>query len=209
LEAQSILHWSDLRTVPANSYEVFEVMSRESGARLQFYAAQSEIHFYTWGERQCCLERGSTSATLLNDSNLQLEIGDVLVFEEVLGPVTGNPADADPTRRHAVRLTEVTAGEDGLSRQPIIEIKWAAEDALPFPFCISAIGEAPDCKYLENISVARGNLVLVDHGKTIGPEDLGPGADAANASGLRMRRSSERRANSPRPVSSELCRRFR
>ena len=173
LEAQSILHWSDLRTVPANSYEVFEVMSRESGARLQFYAAQSEIHFYTWGERQCCLERGSTSATLLNDSNLQLEIGDVLAFEEVLGPVTGNPADADPTRRHAVRLTEVTAGEDGLSRQPIIEIKWAAEDALPFPFCISAIGEAPDCKYLENISVARGNLVLVDHGKTIGPEDLG------------------------------------
>ena len=114
LEAQSILHWSDLRTVPANSYEVFEVMSRESGAQLQFYAAQSEIHFYTWGERQCCLERGSTSATLLNDSNLQLEIGDVLIFEEVLGPVTGNPADADPTRRHAVRLTEVTAGEDRL-----------------------------------------------------------------------------------------------
>ncbi len=91
----------------------------------------------------------------------------------MLGPVTGNPADADPSRRHAVRLTKVTPGEDTLSKQPIIEIEWAAEDALPFPFCISAIGEAPDCKYLENISVARGNVILVDHGKTTGPEDLG------------------------------------
>ncbi len=63
LRAQSILNWSDLRSVPANSYEVFEVMSRESGAQLQFYAAHSEIHFYTWGEKECCLERGSTSAT--------------------------------------------------------------------------------------------------------------------------------------------------
>ena len=104
---------------------------------------------------------------------LQLKAGDVLIFEEVLGPITGNPADADPARRHAVRLTKVTPGEDALYQQPIVEIEWAAEDALPFPFCISAIGEAPDCKYLENISVARGNVILVDHGRTIDPEDLG------------------------------------
>lgn len=104
---------------------------------------------------------------------LQLQAGDVLIFEEVLGPVTGNPADADPARRHAVRLTRVTGGRDPLYDQPIVEIEWAAEDALPFPFCLSAIGEAPECRYLENISVARGNVVLVDHGKTVGPEDLG------------------------------------
>ena len=97
----------------------------------------------------------------------------MLIFEEVLGPVTGNPADADPLRRHAVRLTKVTPGEDALYKQPIVEIQWAAADALPFPFCISAIGEAPECKYLENISVARGNVILVDHGRTVGPEKLG------------------------------------
>src|SRR5262249_29692522 len=158
-------------------YEVFEVMPLESGAQIQFYAAHSEIYFYTWGEKECCLERGSTSATLVDgsvetnpppappsdqpelkiavnessgDQKLQLNVGDVLIFEEVLGPVTGNPADADPSRRHAVRLTKVTPGEDALYKQPIVQIEWAAEDALPFPFCISAIGEAPECKYLEN-----------------------------------------------------------
>jgi hypothetical protein len=199
LAGKIILSWDDLRTVPAQAYEVFQPLPLAGAEQLQFYAAHSEIHFYTWGEKECCLERGSTSATLIDswpekeaptpspdqpeleitanqsigDQKLQLKAGDVLIFEEVLGPVTGNPADADPLRRHAVRLTNVTPGEDALYKQPIVEIEWAAEDALPFPFCISAIGEALGCKYLENISVARGNVVLVDHGKTIGPEDLG------------------------------------
>jgi hypothetical protein len=195
LTAKSILNWSDLRNVPANTYEVFRPMALAGEAQLEFYAAHSEIHFYTWGEKECCLERGSTSATLVDGSTeptaqtsedqpelkiqsartqkRQLQAGDVLIFEEVLGPVTGNPADADPARRHAVRLTKVTPGEDALYQQPILEIEWAAEDALPFPFCISAIGEAPECKYLENISVARGNVILVDHGRTTSPEELG------------------------------------
>jgi len=199
LAGKIILNWDELTNVPASAYEVFEVMPLENGGQIQFYAAHSEIHFYTWGEKECCLERGSTSATLVDgpetkappappsqdqpelkimatqsgQQKLQLKVGDVLIFEEILGPVTGNPADADPSRRHVVRLTKVTPGEDALYKQPIIEIEWAVEDALPFPFCISAIGEAPDCKYLENISVARCNVALVDHGRTVGPEKLG------------------------------------
>ncbi|HEX4696954.1 MAG TPA: putative baseplate assembly protein [Candidatus Udaeobacter sp.] len=195
LTGKIILNRDDLRSVPARAYEVFEAMPLESEAQIQVYAAHSEIHFYTWGEKECCLERGSTSATLVDGSTepaaqisadqpelkihsprkqkLQLKPGDVLIFEEVLAPITGNPADADPSHRHAVRLTKVTPGEDALYKQPLVEIEWAAEDALPFPFCLSAIGEAPECKYLENISVARGNAILVDHGKTVGPEDLG------------------------------------
>ena len=200
LAGKNILNWDDVRNVPASAYEVFEAMPLENETQLQLYAAHSEIHFYTWGEKECCLEGGSTSATLVDraadekpptppspdqpelkitaaqsprKNKLQLKPGDVLIFEEVLGPVTGNPADADPARRHAVRLTSVTPGRDKLYKQPIVEIEWAAEDALPFPFCISAIGEAPECRYLEDISVARGNVILVDHGRTIGPEDLG------------------------------------
>jgi len=201
LLGKNILNWTDLSNVPAQSYEVFEPLVADRDKPIQFYAAHSEIHFYTWGEKECCLERGSTSATLIDGSvetkpppappspdqpelkivanesareqKLQLKVGDVLIFEEVIGPVTGNPADANPSRRHAVRVTKVTPREDALYKQPIVEIEWAAEDALPFPFCISAIGEAPECKYLENISVARGNVILVDHGRTVGPEDLG------------------------------------
>ena len=43
--------------------------------------------------------------------------------------------------------------------------------------CISTIGPAPDCDYLEPVSVARGNVVLVDHGCTQPPEPLGPVPD--------------------------------
>ena len=111
---------------------------------------------------------------------LKLQPGDVLIFEEVLGPITGLAADADPMRRHAVRITKVTPGEDQLRKTkdgdptPYLEIEWGPEDALPFTFCVSAIGSAPDCDYLENVSVARGNVILCDHGQTQNPEDFGP-----------------------------------
>jgi hypothetical protein len=124
-----------------------------------------------------------------------------LIFEEVLGPITGNPADADPSRRHAVRLTKVTPGEDALYKQPLVEIEWADEDALPFPFCISAIGEAPECKYLET-SVAR-QRILVDHGKP-SARKTSDRSDGEHSSNLRMRRSSWRYSNCRRILSPGL-----
>ena len=98
-----------------------------------------------------------------------LKVGDILIFEEVLGPKTGNPSDADPTHRQAVRLTKVTPGTDPLYGMqpygtPIVEIEWASEDALTFTLCISSQQPAPDCGCMENVSVARGNVILVDNG---------------------------------------------
>lgn len=208
---QNVLNWTALRDVAATAYEVFEPVDRVTPIKL--YKAHNEIRFHTWGDTSCCLERGSTSATLIDawvagaanptpnkkkpkqkkqnayeqyeepepakERALKLKPGDVLIFEEVLGPITGLAADADPARRHAVRLTKVTPGEDPLLRTqddqptPYLRVEWGHEDALPFTLCISAVGAAPACRYLENISVARGNLVLVDHGKTVDPEDLG------------------------------------
>jgi len=111
---------------------------------------------------------------------LHLEVGNILIFEEVKGPGTGNPSDADPTHRWAVRLTKVTAGldllittEDGRPT-PIVEVQWAPEDALPFPFCISTRRPAPHCDMMSCISVAHGNVVVVDHGRTVDPcEEIG------------------------------------
>jgi hypothetical protein len=103
---------------------------------------------------------------------LQLKAGDVLIFEEIVGPTTGVLSDADPTHRQAVRLTKVTAAVDPLYHpysadfgQPILEIEWSFEDALTFPLCISSKSQ-PACTILEPVSVARGNVVLVDHGVT-------------------------------------------
>ncbi len=108
------------------------------------------------------------------ERKLHLRVGDVLIFEEVLGPKTGNPADADPTHRHAVRLTRVESGVDKLNNIPVVEIEWGVEDALPFPLCLSDRGSPDlDCQLLENISVARGNVILVDYGQTE-EEDLDP-----------------------------------
>ena len=50
----------------------------------------------------------------------------------------------------------------------IVEIEWNDEDALTFPLCISSrTDEEHGEKYLGNtVSVARGNIVLCDHGLT-------------------------------------------
>jgi hypothetical protein len=95
----------------------------------------------------------------------------VLIFEEVIGPKTGAPADADPQRRHAVRLTRVWSVIDPLHPDlALTGIRWNDADALPFPLCLSVMGPPPDCEILTDVSVARGNLVLVDHGLHVDEE---------------------------------------
>ena len=158
--------------------ETFETMHA-----VTLYEAHNELNFYTWGDRECCLPKGATGATLQKKLD-NLEPGQFMILEEVLGPRTGAPGDADPKHRHAVRLTKVTPTEDPLGgrfEEPpnddpidITEIEWHPEDALPFPLCVSATtdeehGEA----YVGDVSVARGNVVLADHGLSIEDESLG------------------------------------
>ena len=169
-----VLKPEHLRGIPRSHYEIFKPLVADSSKTIQLYAAHNEIRFYTWGDAECCLPKGATRATLLNDnSKLYLHTGNILIFEEVIGPQTGNPADADPIHRCAVRLTKVEAGEDPLYEPPIpvVEIEWAIEDALPFVLCLSSTPpptlDKPECVLVENVSIARGNVILVDHGRTI------------------------------------------
>lgn len=139
----------------------------------------NDFTFYTWGDERCCLPTGATAATLSGHWP-DLAKGDVLVFQEITGPLTGAPEDADPAHRHAVRLTHARA-EDGGSRltdpldgTEITEIRWHADDALPFPLCLSSVtDEGPDSVALNDVSIALGNIVLVDHGRPIEAEALG------------------------------------
>lgn len=223
----TILQVSDLRNLSSRQYEVFEPMVAADQSQKMLYKAQNKICFYTWGDRQCCLPKGTTSATLRDEWEIapasesqtrtaylkpkddcdepdqplplparklrHLKVGDILIFEEIKGAKTGAAADRDLTHRHVVRLTQVEPRVDTLYPYepgkcdetntgdaiadlgvPVVDIKWAKADALPFSLCISAIGTAPDCALIENISVARGNVLLVDHGRTIlSDEDLG------------------------------------
>ncbi len=192
---QTVVRAEDLDPGAGDGHEYFEPMVAGANAPLRLRVAHNEIRFYTWGRRACCLPRGTTSASLLDGWRadpgakskwgrvLSIQPGDVLIFEEVLGARTGVPPDADPKRRHAVRITGVQATEDpvypiavGESQRPtpVLEVRWDPEDALPFPLCVSAIGAAPDCVYLSNVSVARGNVILVDHGRTVEDPDFEP-----------------------------------
>ncbi|MFP5261562.1 MAG: putative baseplate assembly protein [Blastocatellia bacterium] len=164
--------------------QIFELMDSAL-----LFAAHNEMKFYTWGEKECCLPRGATRATLRDDpvNRLRLCVADVLVLQEQLGPSTGQRADADPARRHAVRLTRVhpearrvfkvqndkkeevdripaAAVVDLLTNQPIVEIEWSREDALPFPLYVSARSGS---SFFDDVSVALGNIVLADHGMTV------------------------------------------
>ena len=56
----------------------------------------------------------------------------------------------------------------------VTRITWAQDDALPFPLCLTAqTDSAFERQYLENVTLARGNIVLADHGATIVEESIG------------------------------------
>ncbi|GAA2015066.1 hypothetical protein GCM10009839_07750 [Catenulispora yoronensis] len=151
-------------------YQVFEPVVAED---VELYREHSTIHLWTWGDAECCLPAGTTDAVFVDGAPgcdpsqriLRLRPGDVVVFEEILGARTGEAADADRTHRQAVRLTSVTPDVDRLYEQPILRVAWAREDALAFPLCVTSKG-GPRCADLE-VGVARGNVVLVEHGQAI------------------------------------------
>ncbi len=163
----TVVDWDDWQGLAyENQLEVFELLHDAT-----LYPAHSKIGFYTWGDEECCLPKGATRATLVDDG-LKLLAGDVLIFEELCGPKTGEEADADPAHRQAVRLIDVTYSTDPLQNdRKIAEIQWHHEDALTFPVCISS---RMSKKETHEISCARGNVVLADHGATHPDEDLIP-----------------------------------
>ncbi|HEY3709913.1 MAG TPA: putative baseplate assembly protein [Amycolatopsis sp.] len=187
-ELGKALQQSDLDRPGLPEYQVFEPVPAEP---LTLYPAHNRIPLWTWGDYDCGLPSGATSATLADGEPngarvLQLEPGSVLVFEELVGAKSGLPADADHTHRQAVRLTSVTKTTDELYHQPLLEVAWDRVDALTFSLCVNARG-GPDCTDFE-VGVARGNVVLVEHGARIDwcggvpeshtvppPEATGPG----------------------------------
>lgn len=127
----------------------------------------NQISIYTWDDQLCCVPQSSTSVDLAGDFTALLHAGDVLLLEEMVSPVTGLVADADHAHRQVVRLTNVPSSPatDPITTQVYTRITWDNADALTFPMCLSA--RLPNNKLVTDVSVARGNLVLADHGRRI------------------------------------------
>jgi hypothetical protein len=170
----AVLGAADADAARAAANAVFETLTDGD-----FSDKLNSVSIYTWGNAQCCLPRGVTSVYLVGDlaatsgsEPWRLRPGDFLLLEEVLGPVTGLAADANPAHRQMVRLTEVERSIDPLEPDPatgiaptvLTRVAWAREDRLTFPLCLSVL--LPDNSVKKGLSVARGNLVLADHGET-------------------------------------------
>ena len=174
------------------------VVPFETAFTAELSTENNEIRIHTWGEEECCLAPGATEAYLYSvpSGNTArrptLAPGDQLVFEEAIGPSTGLSADADPTHRQLVVLESVEGGvtdplyartlvagvpvprKTGQPALPLLHVRWRRADALAGTLCLSAL--LPSGTMLRNVSVARGNIVLADHGLTTtqldGPDAL-------------------------------------
>lgn len=169
----------------------------ETAVKTHVDPLNNEIRIHSWGNEQCCFPRGRTSAHLYTITagtavRPPLNVGDYLLFEEVASPTTGAAADADPTHRQVVQITRIN--DNALMRDPLflaaidpakqeptqapgpgptppplqlplLEVAWRAVDALTFPLCVTA--QKADKKKVPCVSLARGNMVLADHGRTI------------------------------------------
>lgn len=182
----------NLREVPLEDNPAL-VHSRifETAFPLNTHPINNEIYFHAWGNLNCCLLAGTTSAYVYTLSSVnptkiirpQIFKDDYLLLEEVKSPVSGTQADIDPSHRQVVRIVaiknifdpvyqdclvnnELCPWENELEKKmPILHITWSNEDALTFPLCLSAT--PPNESPILNVSIARGNIVLADHGRTI------------------------------------------
>ena len=168
----------------------------ETSHPMGFNPLNNEIRIHAWGNEECCLAPGTREAHLYAVTpgiapgtstavRPVLAPGDFLLFEEVRGPATGLSADADPLHRQVVRIgagaEDVLATEDPVYQDtllgdalqprgagqplPLLRVRWRQEDPLAFPLCVSA--RLSPVERIRNVSVARGNLVLADHGVTV------------------------------------------
>jgi hypothetical protein len=164
----------------------------ETTAQISADPLNNRMRIHTWGNGDCCLARGAMGAYLYGVRVIAgaetavrpaLAIGDFLLFEEVKGPVTGLEADSNPTHRQVVRLVSVEPATDpvyqdqlnngqlvaitapGPTALPLLKVAWREEDALTFPLCISIKHAETDS--ITDASIARGNVIPCDHGRTI------------------------------------------
>lgn len=163
LSATDFEHQADAETM------VFETLHD-----LTLQAAHNRITIHTWGNPNYCLPSGATEAPLVDNPKLALTKGMVLIAEEVLSATTGRAAEADRRHRCALRLISVEAGKDELTGVDLQLVRWHADDALPFPLCVTAEFEQGGATELRQIAVMRGNTVLADQGLTRAAESMLP-----------------------------------
>jgi hypothetical protein len=145
----------DASTIPGDtlaSFQQYIPLSVRPGAhgleqQVNLVPAHNMIGLWSWGERNSHLATGATRAVLTDGApldgedqaprrTLDLRAGDVIILEQTADPLTLGKGPADQALRQAVRLTGTRHLIDDLYRQPLLEVHWAAEDALGFDLAV-------------------------------------------------------------------------
>jgi hypothetical protein len=163
---------------------VFEIKSET-----RVLESHNELRIHTWDDRLCCLSKDAKEIFLYRDNSgtavrPDLRAGEYVLLEEIRSPVTGLAADADRKHRQVLLIGEVANTEDAAFTSalagsgvltprtnsadpalPLLRVILAKGEALNFTPCISA--ETVDHLPINPVTVARGNIAPVDHGRGI------------------------------------------
>ena len=147
------------------------------------HPGHERLSFHTWGEEECCLDAGATTATLLARTStgdpVELGEGDLVLLQAVADPGSLRPEDADPSQRFVVRLTAVAPATDPLDGAELLEIAWDPADALPSPLCTTV--EGPDSQAFP-VACAAAGIAVAEQARTVA--DQRPVPDATPGPGL-------------------------
>lgn len=145
-------------------------------APLRCWSWRNKLAFHTWSDDECLLPKGATGCTFVDKGGGSgpLAAGEFLILAQTRSPLTGHEADADPTRRWLVRLTEVRPDTDVLALlapgDALVTVAWAPEDALPFDLPLSArLPGQSNAAPAFACATAYGNVALADHGASLPP----------------------------------------
>lgn len=143
----------------------------ETRAGVTVRPPRNQLAVHAWGDPDHVLAAGTTAAYLAHPAGRDpgLHAGDVLVLAGC--PASLDPRDGDPAARHVVRLVrDPVPHTDGTAPdRTVLEVHWHPDDALPRPLRVTEPG--PDGRAATRL-VALANVVLADHGATVGWEDL-------------------------------------
>jgi hypothetical protein len=162
---------------------VFELVSD-----VRVLEIHNELRIHTWGDRLCCLGKDAKGVFLYRDNAgvavlPSLQEGEHLLLEEIRSPATGLPADADAKHRQVLLIERVEVTTDPAFTSavaggvltprtnpadpplPLLHVLFAKGETLRFAPCISS--ETVDHLVIEPVTVARGNIAAVDHGRSI------------------------------------------
>ena len=141
------------------------------------YAAHNEIKFYTWGDARVLPPDGATRRTLLGDLDQRSQPGDVLDLRGAAGTAT-RASPPTPTRRIAGRAphrpsssSDAIGGDSRGSgrtqaRRSPRSMGCRGRAAVPALHLVGH-GRGTRRQPVDDVSVARGNIVLADHGGTV------------------------------------------